>query len=300
MRTLLLALPAVLFGIFFGCAHRTEPITPQGSSALPVSAFSPGTVAAVARWQVTVAGLSATVVLEPSRRDQETDDLYLLDVAPFFRTEDFRVTAVAEDSTTLTLSYRIRHPFPAPSDPTGPSTAQNRADLGFGGMTLFVNDLPIENTRTFFDGEGGVPVIANTDLVVNPDGYYRPAGLIDPDAGRAGNTFPFRRLVVEEGGGNRIGHPSGKVEGNYDLTVGWQQDTFGADNASWKGFGILHQGQAVTNKVQFSKAALSPLSPLKFEAVLIAKYNDPRGGASAWERATHRLRRRMGQRGGTT
>ncbi|HYE80244.1 MAG TPA: hypothetical protein VEI97_19885, partial [bacterium] len=77
--------------------------------------------------------------------------------------------------------------------------------------------------------------------------------------------------------------------GNYDpATLGWQQGNIGAARNGWTGYGVLHQGQVATNTLEFPLASLES-SELELTVAVLAKYNDPRQGASGTARKANRL-----------
>ncbi|MEO7995273.1 MAG: hypothetical protein ABI743_12815, partial [bacterium] len=82
----------------------------------------------------------------------------------------------------------------------------------------------------------------------------------------------------------------GNVTGNFG-NDGWTRAELGIANPfnKWTGYGVLHQGQAATNTVVFSQAALAGAGTFTLDVVIIAKYNDPRAGASATAKKANRL-----------
>lgn len=267
-------------------AHIPEPM------ALGVSASDTGVVqVAAALWTVRVDALtqSASVAgAKTQRSPQATDDLYTLSLADFFHPETFQVTGIAADDQTVTLHYNITHPLPAPSDLDGPATATNRADLGFAGRLLVLSDVPTAAGNTFFGS-----IIANLDLVADPDGYWEPRGVLR-DLGMTANTFPYLALVDERlnprrrpGTGTVLGN-GGSPLGNHSPVDGWQRATIGINRDRWAGFGVLHQGQSAFNALRLNRTAFSD-GPLQLELALVVSYVDPRGGESIIERRANRL-----------
>ncbi|HYE77682.1 MAG TPA: hypothetical protein VEI97_06830, partial [bacterium] len=236
--------------------------------------------------------LSATARLKETRQGAANDDLYLLSIGTFLKPDSFTITRVSSDGTTLDVGYEVKHPFPAPSDPTGtPNGSTNRADLGIAGMVLFTVDVPGATGNTYFD-EGSSQVIANTQLVTNPDAYYRPAGLLT--TGSVANTFPYKLLVDETADPRTSGASGaplsngGDVTGNFG-TDGWTRAEFGSTNDGWTGYGFLHQGQVAGNTISLDRATLVAAGSMRLDAAIIAKYQDPRGGANGPERKANRL-----------
>ncbi|MEO7992835.1 MAG: hypothetical protein ABI743_00420 [bacterium] len=228
--------------------------------------------------------MTANAHLKESRAASANDDLYELDISQFLRTESFVIAGIIPKPTTLEIYYIFKHPFQAPTNPLGtPNGTTNRADLGISGMVLFPVDVPSATGNTYF-GSG----IANTSLIANADAYWYPGGLVATTG--IANTFPYKVLVDETvlGNGSRIGIPNnGDPRGNYGAD-GWTYAEFGPSNTSWTGYGVLHQGQATGGMVALNRTAIAG-SSFSMDAVIIAKYNDPRGGDSAPVRKSHRL-----------
>ncbi|HYE78006.1 MAG TPA: hypothetical protein VEI97_08475, partial [bacterium] len=194
-------------------------------------------------------------------------------------------------SATLDLTYAVSHPFAAPTDLNAPPTATNRADLSISGRVLFLTDVPSATGNAFFTGNGDV--VANTEWVVNADAYYQPAGLLNL-AGFTANTFPYK-VLVDEAQDPRIGTATGapisngsNPRGNYSPTDGWQHHNIGPNNDGWTGFGVLHQGQTAFNDLRLALAPLTA-NPFQLQVAILAKYVDPRGGATAIEKRANRL-----------
>ncbi|MEO7994032.1 MAG: hypothetical protein ABI743_06500, partial [bacterium] len=158
--------------------------------------------------------LNATVTPKLTRDAQQNDDLYLLPVGKFLKAESLKIIGVGRTPTTVDLTYRVTHPFAAPSTPAGPPNATNRADLGISGFVAFVIDVPSSAGHTFFDEGAAGQVVANTSLVKNPDAYWRPRAMLT--APGIANTFPYQLLIDEHGNGSRDGLSNGgDVTGNY-------------------------------------------------------------------------------------
>ncbi|HYE77610.1 MAG TPA: PKD domain-containing protein, partial [bacterium] len=296
-----------------GCSGGgSAPTAPAGGDGNPtplpsgLSSLSPGTAAlggtvarpggsesAMAIFQVEVDtdALSATAHLKEVRTAQETDDIYLLDISAFTTPTTFSVSSIAADATSVTVNYTITHPFKAPSNLDGPATAANRADLGISGRVLFLNDVPSATGNTYFQGDGDI--IANSTLMLSPDGYYTPAGLLDT-TGFTANTFPYNVLVDETADprtSSATGAPisnGGSDRGNYDPSTGWQRSNIGPNNDGWTGFGVQHQGQAASNAFVVDRNELAT-STFSLDVAIIAKYEDPRGGTTGTQKKANRL-----------
>ncbi|MCG3152166.1 MAG: hypothetical protein GEEBNDBF_01459 [bacterium] len=248
--------------------------TPTQSGMLHQSALAIYTV------DVDPASLTATSRLKETRTGQANDDLYLLSIDSFLTAGSFKITGVAATATTVDLAYAVAHPFPAPNNPTGtPNGSTNRADLGVAGMVLFLADVPSATGNTYFTDR-----VANTDLVANADAYYSPGGLLTTSG--TANTYPYKQLVDETLDPRSGVSNGGDVTGNFG-SDGWTRSEFGAGNNGWTGYGVMHQGQTVSNTVSFDKSALS--GGFSLDVSIIAVYNDPRGGATAAQKKANRL-----------
>jgi|GEM_PF-1027390 len=229
--------------------------------------------------------LTATASLKATREAAANDDLYLLSIDSFLKSDSLKVTGIGATADTVDIKYTIEHPFPQASNPTGtPNGSTNRADLGIAGRVLFLTDVASATGNTFFDetGIGGSSVIANTDLVANADAYYTPAGLLSLSG--TANTFPYKTLVDETGTGSRVGVTNGGTpQGNFGAD-GWTRDEL---TAGWTGFGVLHQGQVTEGSVALNRSALS--AGFTLDVAVLAKYNDPRGGTTPDQKKANRL-----------
>jgi len=283
----------------FGSESLLVPAaTPQAPEALPIAPFtsvqgSLGSavqqgdlhLSALAIYTIDVdpVPLTATSRLKESRSGQANDDLYMLSIDRFLTADSFALVGITGTATTLDLDYLVTHPFAAPMDPTGtPNGSTNRADLGIGGMILFLADVPSAAGNTYFTDR-----VANTAIITNADAYYSPGGLLTV-SGNA-NTFPCRQLVDEllDGTGSRKGISNdGDVTGNFGID-GWTRSEFGPSNDGWTGYGFLHQGQVTAGTLSLNRLALS--SGFSLDLAIIAKYNDPRGGATPTEKKANRL-----------
>lgn len=236
--------------------------------------------------------LSATTTL--ARTGAASDNTYELPLAEFMTSDDFEIVAITKTPSTVDVTYRVKHPIAAAQDLDAAPTASNRADLGAVLRVLFLNDVAQVEGNTFFAGDS--PVVAETSLVMNAHGYFMPKGLVKLGSSTLANTFPYRLVVDEaaEGGlGNRDGIPgiAGSYGmGNYDpFNGGWQRANIGSDLKGWTGYGVLHQGQTATSTVRLNRALLGAGSTFTFDTALVAKYIDPRGGATGVVRRSNRL-----------
>ncbi|MEO7995395.1 MAG: hypothetical protein ABI743_13440, partial [bacterium] len=266
----------LLFIHIAGCATggTTSPSTiPTPSPALG-AAYQSGDsqMAAVAIYDIDIdpATSSATATLRVSRSAQENDDLYLLPISNFLRTESFKITGVGLTATTIDLSWRFTHPYLSYPN-------SSRSDLGFTGYLMFLADVPAAAGNTYFEG-GPEEVVLNSTLITNADAYWKPAGLLNLPGINA-TAFPCQLVVNDEDGGNRLDPNTGapitngdKVHGNFDPTTGgWQT----LPSKDWTGFDVLHQGQASTGMVSLDRATVAA-TPYHLIMTVIAKYCDPR------------------------
>ncbi|MCG3152797.1 MAG: hypothetical protein GEEBNDBF_02101 [bacterium] len=245
---------------------------------------------ALYRISVDPSTLTATAGLAQSRSGQATDDQYELDISVYFKPSDLKIVGVTGTATTVDLTYQLAHPFPAPSNLSAPATAANRADLGISGRVLYMVDTPSIIGSTYFSGTDSV--LVNTNLVTNADGYYKPNDLLDI-SGFLANTFPYRALVnetldprLDPNTGSAISN-GGTVTGNYNATTGWQGTNIGPNRNGWTGYGVLHQGQAIRDTISLRRSQLG--AGFSFDVALLAKFTDPRGGASGVAKRANRL-----------
>lgn len=237
---------------------------------------------------------TATAELAAARTGQQTDDLYELGIGNFINEETLTVQAVRTTATTVELDYTVTHPFAAPVDLDATPTRTNRADLAVAGRVLFLLDVPSSSGNTYFSGAATGTVVANTSLVLNNDGYYAPAGLLDLP-GLTANTFPYK-VLVDETLDPRVsqadGLPrsnNGSALGNYSQSTGWQRDTMGPLYDGWTGHGVMHHGQVVHNTLTLDRSQLDAGEVFVFDAAIVVKYEDPRGGNNSTEKRSNRL-----------
>ncbi|MCG3151435.1 MAG: hypothetical protein GEEBNDBF_00707 [bacterium] len=222
----------------------------------------------------------------PTRGLQQTDDLYDLSVAPFFTKQMLQAVRVDRQPQEVRVSFRVTHPFAAPTSLDAPPSGRNRADLGIAARLLVLLDA---NPAT--DGYFAPPnrVIAQTGLISNADGYWAPRGILAPPQPLSATAFPYK-LVVDEMLDNRLAHSNGgQVTGNYDPVEGWTRATMGPDLAGWTGYGVLHQGQAAEVTIAFDAVQLQASGYAPVLLAPVALYNDPRGGATGLQKRGNRL-----------
>ncbi|HYE80023.1 MAG TPA: hypothetical protein VEI97_18745, partial [bacterium] len=170
---------------------------------------------------------------------------------------------------------RHRHPFPAPNV-AQPATASNRCDLSYTGRLVVLAQGP---TQSFFGGE----VQADPSLVIDPDGFVRPGGLLRSPAPPPHNTFPYL-LLVDEAKDNRVGLSNGgNHTGNYVPSFGWQTGTLGPNGTGWYGYDYFHAGQETDLRLVLRRERLT--TPARVPLALLIKYTDPRGAGGR----THRF-----------
>ncbi|MEO7994590.1 MAG: hypothetical protein ABI743_09340, partial [bacterium] len=93
---------------------------------------------------------------------------------------------------------------------------------------------------------------------------------------------------VNEASDNRAGVSNGgSVTGNFGAD-GWTRSELGGTKDGWTGYNILNQGQTAKGTVELSKAELLAAG-FDLDVAVIAKYNDPRGGANAAAKKANRL-----------
>ena len=293
--------PVLLWGSLLalaaaGCSGGSQaPLTPAGpdlqSGSLTTDLthnpiMAPGALiqTAVGRYTIDVdlAAMSAETTFHEARVAQQSE-IYSLSIANFLRPDSFTVDSVSRDVDSFDITYTASHPFPAASDLGGVASAANREDLAVTGRVLFLVDQP--DADTYFAGDDAVSV--NTTLLTNADGYLQPGGLIT-DPGLSSNTFPYKLLVDEAAGGtgNRVGVDNGgDVTGNYG-TDGWDTTDF---TNGISGYDIWAQGQSATNVIEIDRAAVEGGATFSLDAVIVVKYEDPRGGANSFEKRQNRL-----------
>ncbi|MEO7993572.1 MAG: hypothetical protein ABI743_04170, partial [bacterium] len=263
------------------------PVSTSGSSALgtPMQRRDAYT-SALALYTLTIdpKSLAASAALRETRAAQQNDDLYLLPIDRFLDADSFLVTGVSGTATTLDVRYVVKHPFPGPANLTGtPNASTNRADLGVTGFVLFLTDVSTATGKTYFPDR-----VVNTAVIANPDAYFAPGELLTL-SGMTANTFPYLQLVDElvAGTGSRQGLSNGgTVTGNFGAD-GWTRTELGVNHDGWTGYGVLHQGQSSERTLSLRKSSLT--AGYRLDVAIVAKYNDPRGGANSKEKRGNRL-----------
>ena len=278
MRPLHLILLLTIGAGLSACARAHQvPTAPEsgiGNQAIEILNRGPEGIVARFHVQVDPAQLRARVTPEPVRAAQFPQALsYDLDIEKFLKSDSFRISQVGFDGNgDLRLTFKHRHPFPAP-DFSAAITGVNRADLGYTGELLILADLDASEVpdHTFFGS-----VIANTELVTDPDGYLSPGDLLHA-SGFAVNAFPYV-LLADEAKDNRTAVSNGGVmSGSYDAASGgWQQSNIGPTGIGWTGFDYVHGGQEITNSFTLRSTELGA-TPIAFDVAVLIKYTDPRG-----------------------
>ncbi|MCG3151170.1 MAG: hypothetical protein GEEBNDBF_00441 [bacterium] len=294
------AIVAALALGLIGCSGGSRtPATPGHSGSAPLDLLDNPIFNDHASLAGSVSGMSAlggaTLAINPDTGTGEvlplrgvtaTDDSYMLSLQNFFSARNIRITGISATADDLIVDYVISHPFPAPADLSAPPNGStNRADLGITGRAVFLVDVPTATGNTFFGD-----VVANARLLRNVDGYVQPKGTIPQAATKTANAFPYKLIVDETLGanGNRVGISNlGLAKGNYRSQDGWQASNIGATRDQWTGFDYLHQGQSAASSITIRKSELS--GSLNFDLVILAKYNDPRGGTNATQKRANRL-----------
>lgn len=229
---------------------------------------------ALGAWTLQLDPGALTAMLEPLREMTATSfgqgDNYLLSVRPFFLPGDVRVSGIQVlPGGELKLTVQIRHPFATPADTNRPATASKRLDLHIFETHLL---LVADGTDTFFGGE----VTLNHGLLTNADGYRNPGPLFDVSGFdvTSANTFPY--VMVGD-------YDSGDPGGNYnEANQGWQ----GAALLNPTGYGVFPQGAQRERDLILD---LPPSGPVSLGLVVLAKYQDPRGGTGVQQKRANRL-----------
>lgn len=272
-----------------GCGRSVDPVTATSDSLAPAlpQAYQYGvntlSVAGVWTFTVDASTLEATLEPKPFRTAAQTDDTYALSVDRFFRPVHLRFTQIRGAGASISVSFDVVHPFPAPFNPEEPATGfGNRADLGFSGILALLGDVPTATGNTYFGDR-----VVNTAIMTNPHGYFSPEGLLPLSL--TANTFPYRLIVHDELGGNRLGVAGpGGPRGNFGAD-GWTRAELGVNRTGWVGYNVLHQGQAAYISWRMTREYLEANGPVAIDLALFAKYNDPRGGATPDEKRANRL-----------
>jgi|GEM_PF-89783 len=195
-------------------------------------------------------------------------DVYELSVRPFMTGQNLKLVRtqnVPDNCTDYTLEFT--HPFAMPADVTRPATATKRTDLFlFDVQTVLV--APGEDS--FFRGS----VKSNTSMMPNADGYR----MLEPMVNLASlgitdgtNVFPYKLLY----------NPMpGILTGNYTLDNGW----LGEDHLQATGYDVVPQGASAEATLRVKNDLTGPVA-----VAVVAKYMDPRDGATIEEKRENRL-----------
>jgi len=262
-----------------GCGGATSATTPSTQIALPDSQSAVSQSAILrSRWMIDLDALTGQVATVAPDRSAAQSELYSLSIGAFSNPNTIKITGVERGPDALLIRYTTTHPFRKAADLSAPATAANREDLAISGRVVFL----LDGFEEFFGGT----VTADTAMILDPDGYVTPGEMIDTSLLNS-NTFPYQ-LLVDEAQDNRVGlSNAGSVTGNYNpATGGWQVAEF---TSGITGFDILGQGQTSSHSVAIDIPSLEAAGQLSFDAVILAKYEDPRGGTTATERRANRL-----------
>lgn len=302
-----------------GCSG-SGPVAPSGQGLNPaagnVFVDTTGQLAQMAgpivHFDLDVA--KGTAKVSPySRKGSTIGDLFLLNVDQFS-------CVVAPDpsgtfqnfngvANTVEFHYLVKHPFAAPPNPTGAASAGNRADLGITGRAVFLVDAPagrVADATSALNKDdyeftfGTNTVVMDTKDILNADGYIDPGALLAAGSGDAGYTpqngttaYPYRVLVNDGVADSRIDSATSTAiprgadsHGNWTVGTPFNDVANATGGIKWAGYGYLHQGQTAKNFVVINIASGSSVS---LNAMVIANYADPRGGATPAERKANRL-----------
>jgi len=312
MRTLTVALVGAAVLALMGCSGGSAVAPSQASSNFdnevsldPVTGQTTS-IAGAFHFDLDVAAGTAKVTPIATRGGQAIGDLFYLNV------DNFGVVAAPASTNTFTnldlinntidFNYTVSHAFPTPSNPGGTASAGNRADLGISGRTVFLVDAPATvddatqanhvDDYTFAFGTNIVTL--NPKAILNADGYYNPAGTLTGfhTASNGTNAWPSKALV-DEGldsrtatvGGAAISNGGASI-GNHATSTNWGTVAAWTGGPNVTGYGVLHQGQTAANFVTLN---IAPGNTISLDAVVIATYTDPRGGANSAEKRANRL-----------
>jgi len=276
--SLAIVMPALLIGCSGGSGTPISPASVPASREYASVVPNERGADLLIRYEIELDQTSLTASIRPvtdrSATASPQGKRYDLDIEKFLTPTSLTIESFSkEDDGDLHLVLHHAHPFPAP-DVVEPPTGVNRADLSYTGRLLILADLEAADipANTYFDD-----VIANTGLVVEPQGYLKPGDLLHL-GGFNTNTFPYI-LLADDGADNRLDKVSneGVPTGNYDpLLGGWQVHNIGSPAIEWTGYDFLHAGQRTRNHLTLAKDALSGQT-VRFEVALLIQYTDPRG-----------------------
>ncbi|HYE77146.1 MAG TPA: cytochrome c peroxidase [bacterium] len=244
------------------------PGLPDGAVATsPVVTGTGRTEALGVYWLVRDPANPLAATLELPRTAAAQGDLYHLPVGSFMAREHLQVVGTTSGpNNTTDYELRFRHPFAMPADLERPATAQKRADLFLFDVNLV---LVAPGSDRFF----GDTVRTNLNALVNASGFRQLGPMVDlPALGITDgtNVFPYRLLTNA--------NPSNPA-GNYGAD-GWT----GGELLAPTGYDVIPQGGSATTIARVANPLPSPVA-----VVVVAKYMDPRAGASLVEKRANRL-----------
>lgn len=311
MRTLTVALVGAAVLALMGCSGGSAVAPSQNLSNFdnqvnidPLTGQTTS-VAGAFHFDLDIAAGTAKVSPIATRGGQAIGDLFFLNV------DNFGVVAAPAPTNTFTnldlinntidFNYQVSHAFPLAANPGGTASGGNRDDLGISGRVVFLVDAPAtvddatqaNHVDDYTFAFGTSSVTCNPKAILNANGYYNPAGMLSGfhTATNGTNAWPCRALVDESldprtatVGGAAISN-GGASTGNYATTNSWS--TVAAwTGTSPTGYGVLNQGQTASNFITLN---IAPGNTISLDAVVIATYTDPRGGANATEKRANRL-----------
>lgn len=310
MRASHLLAIAISWSLTVGCVGTPDPASPNPAKvAQKQLSLGEGTATSdgvemplgLYKLHVDLEELHASVEVTESRPVAAAGDTnYEVCVNAFFPTPPIKLTGVTMDNEVLRLAYTVTHPFPAPSNMSGPASGANRADLGIGGrLVFFVEENPAAGLPAVSFAETVWVVSMVPGFVANAHSYFTPLYQFGHDPLDV-FTYPYRVLVDETDPDCRsnslTGVPitnSAGYAGNYDPVSGWQASNIGPERCGWTGYGVLHQGQTARGTVEFDLIQLTQLvtatGGFDLDMGLLAYYNDPRGGTTSAARRANRL-----------
>ncbi|MEO7993467.1 MAG: cytochrome c peroxidase [bacterium] len=277
MRHLLLGLPAVMISTLLAAcgssSHEPTAIdsdTPTGPIATAAIADGSQQTEALGVWWLhRDFDQPDRSSLTQARTGESQGGLYDLSIRPFMTPQSLELvsTQVNPDHTTR-YQIRFTHPVPMPADLIRPATKDKRADLFLFDVNAV---LVLPGDDTFFSGT----VRTNTNALLNADGYRMLGPLVDLATlgiTNGTNTFPFQLFTNADHAGNPAG--------NYDAVSGWIDSEVQAPT----GYDVIPQGGSATISALVNDQISGSIA-----VVLVAKYQDPRNGATTAEKRQNRL-----------
>ncbi|MEO7993074.1 MAG: PKD domain-containing protein [bacterium] len=253
-----------------GCSSGAPSLVAGNVANLPPELHSSSDEMIAASFEMTIdSGPDRVIVLPARDTAMSTQGLhYDLDLNQFQTAASFEVLSVARDAAhNLTITFRHRHPLPAPRM-WEPVSATNRCDLGYTGRLVILADRhPVAIPPT--------DVVLDPSLVVAPDGYVQAGDLLATPG--AVNTYPYV-LLADESEDNREGQSNGgDPRGNYNPSKGgWQLVNLGEEGTGWTGFDYMHAGQSIINTFTLDAGSLGD-APVQLRVALLVHYTSPRG-----------------------